>query len=155
MLDPFAFYGRMVSATLDMIGTAHRVSQTMAASNEVIGRRTAMMRDAAYSPLDGNYAELSRMVPEKIAAFGKAGAAITGDWWAMQSAFLAQAQKFGAVATRGRAPSLVELSDLSANTMMLGLRMFERVGEMGAKGLKPIHASATGNARRLKRVSAP
>ena len=154
MLDPFAFYGRMVSATLDMVGTAQRVSQTMAASNEVIGRRTAMMRDAARSPLDGNYAELSRMVPEKVDAFGRAGAAIAGDWWAMQSAFLAQAQQFGALAMRGRAPSLTELSDLSANNMMLALRMFERAGAMGAKGLKPIHASATGNARRLKRLAA-
>ncbi len=54
MLDPFTFYGRMVSATLDMIGTAQRVSQTMAASNEVIARRTSMMQDAARSPLDGN-----------------------------------------------------------------------------------------------------
>lgn len=155
MLDPFTFYRRMVSATLDMIGTAQRVSQTMVASNEVIARRTSMMRDAARSPLDGNYAELSRMVPEKVDAFGKAGAAIAGDWWAIQSTILAQAQQVGVLAMRGRAPSLAELSDLSANNMMLGLRMFERAGAMGAKGLKPIHASATGNARRLKRLPAP
>lgn len=155
MLDPFTFYGRMVSATLDMIGTAQRVSQTIAASNEVIARRTSMMRDAARSPLDGNYAELSRMIPEKVDAFGKAGEAMAGDWWAMQSALLAQMQQFGALAMRGRAPSLAELGELSASNAVLALRTFERAGAMGARGLKPIHASATGNARRLKRLAAP
>lgn len=153
MIDPFTFYGRMVSATLDMIGTAQRASQTMTASNEVIARRTAMMREAAQSPLDGNYAELSRMIPEKVDAFSRAGAAIAGDWWAMQSAFLAQAQQFGALAMKGRAPTMAELADLSANNMALALRTFERTGAMGAKGLRPIHASATGNARRLKRLA--
>jgi len=151
MLDPFTFYGRWFSAALDMTGTAHRLSQTLTASNDVVARRTAMMRDAAQSPLDGDYAELSRMIPEKIDAFGRAGLAIAADCWAIQSAILAQARQIGALAMQGRPPTAAELSAAATSYATFALRTFERAGAISAKGLAPIHASATANARRLKR----
>jgi hypothetical protein len=150
MLDPFTFYSRMISAAFGMAGTAQRASEMLNASGEVIARRTAMMGDAARSPLSGNYAELGRIVPEKLEAFSKANAAMASDWWAMQSAFITEAQHFGALAMKGRAPTLAELSELSSRHAAFALRAFERAGSIGGKGLRPIHASATANARRLK-----
>lgn len=151
MLDPFTFYGRIAAAAFDIVGTAQRAGETVTASEEVIARRTTMMGDAVRSPLDGNYRELSRMVPEKLDAFGKSGAAIAADWWAMHSTLMAQARHVGTMAMRGRAPTFAEVAELSTSNIAFALSAFERAGAMSAKGLKPIHASATGNARRLKR----
>jgi hypothetical protein len=150
MLDPFTIYSRMVSAAFGMAGTAQRAAETFSASGEVIAKRTAMMRDVARSPLDGNYVELGRMVPEKLEAFSKASAAMAGDWLAIQSALISEAQHFGAMAMRGQAPTLAELSELSSRNVAFALRAFERTAAMSGKGLRPIHASATTNAKRLR-----
>lgn len=151
MLDPFTFYSRMMSAAFGMAQTAQRACETLIASGQVIAARTTMINDATCSPLDGNYSELGKMVPEKAEAFGKAGAAIAHDWWAMQSAFLAEAQHLGTMAMKGRAPTLAELSALSTRNAAFAMRSLERASAIGAKGLRPIHARATSNARRLKR----
>ena len=150
MLDPLTFYARMMSAVGDMAGTAQRTTEILSASGEVIARRTAMMAKAARSPLEGDYVELSRMMPEKVDAFTQAGIAMANDWWTMQSALLTGAQQFGAMAMKGRAPSMAELSTLASRNTALALRTFERASAIGGKGLAPIHASATANARRLK-----
>ncbi len=152
MLDPFAFYSRLASAAAGMAGTTQRASETLDASREVIARRAAMMGEAAQSPLHGNYAELGRMVPEKIDAFARAGAAVAEDWWALQCACMAEMQHIGAIALKGRPPSITELFALWQRNAAFGLRVFERVSAMNDKGLRPIHATATANAKRLKQV---
>ncbi|MDE1152573.1 MAG: hypothetical protein PW788_08560 [Micavibrio sp.] len=94
------------------------------------------------------------MVPEKVEAFGKAGAAIATDWWAIQSTFLTEAQHFGAIVMRGRAPTFSELFALSKRNTAFALRTFERAAAISAAGLVTIHASATlGNAKRLKAIA--
>ena len=154
MLDPFTFYSRIISATMGMADTAQRASETLVASRDVINRRTAMMGEAVFSPLDGNYAEFGKMIPEKVEAFGKAGAAIANDWWAIQSTFLTEAQHFGAIVMKGRAPTFSELSALSKRNTAFALRTFERAAAISAGGLMPIHASATANAKRLMAIAA-
>ena len=154
MLDPFAVYSRMVSAAFGMAGTTQRASETLDASREVIARRVELMGDAARSPLDGNYAELGRMMPEKMEAFGKAGAAMANEWWAMQSAYLAEIRHMGTIAMKGRAPSMAELLTLWQRNAAFGLRALEHASAMGDKGLRPIHATATANAKRLKQTKA-
>ncbi len=151
MLDPFTFYSRMVTMAFGLAETAQRASETMVASQDVITRRTKMIGTAVHSPLEGNYAELSRMVPEKMAAFSQASMAMATDWWAMQSALMAAAGKQGALALQARPARLTELSVLSARNAKLALETFERASAMGGKALRPVHASATGNARRLKK----
>ena len=151
MLNPFVVYARMVSAAVGMAGTTQRASETLGASGEVIARRVEMMGHAARSPLEGDYAELGRMVPEKMDAFYKAGAAMADEWCAMQSAFIAEIQHMGVFAMKGRAPSVAELFALWQRNAAFGLRAIERAGAMGDKGLRPIHATATANAKRLKK----
>jgi hypothetical protein len=151
MLDPFAVFSRMASAASDVAGTTQRTSETLDASSEVIARRVEMICDAARSPLEGNYAELGRMVPEKIDAFTRAGAAMADDWWAMQSACMAEMRHMGAIAMKGRPPTMAELLALWQRNAAFGLRAFERAAGMTDKGLQPIHATAMANAKRLKK----
>ena len=81
MFDPFSAWSRMVSAGLDMQSTWLRSAETMRASGDVIGVRTEMMRAATVAPLTGNYAELSRMVPEKVAAFSRSAVSSRATRW--------------------------------------------------------------------------
>jgi hypothetical protein len=152
MIDPFTFYSRMMSAAFDMAATAQRTTEMLTASQEVIAKRTTMMGEAVRSPVNGDYTELGRMVPEKIDAFAKAGAAMSGDWWAIQSAMMSEARAIGLMAIKGQAPTFTELSAMSTRNANLALRTFERASAIGGKGLRPIHASATANAKRLRTV---
>jgi hypothetical protein len=154
MLDPFTIYTRLVAAGTEMLHTARLGSETADAAGEVIARRMAMMGEAARAPLGGNYAELGRMVPEKVEAFSSAGAAMSGAWWEMQSACLAEIQHWGAMAGRARVPTIAEWWAQGARNTAFGLRMVELAGDVGAKGLRPIHAAATANAKRLKQTKA-
>lgn len=151
MLTPFTFWTRMMDATLELSRTGQRVSETITASHDVIGARSGMMRTALESPLEADYVELARMVPEKVEAFSKAGSAIATEWWAMQADLLTQAQQLGAMALKGRPPTAAELSALTASNIAHGTRAIERSVALGARAVKPVHARATSNARRLKR----
>jgi hypothetical protein len=151
-MDPFSLYARMFSVGLDMTRTAHRTAEMFGASREVIEERTGMMKTAFLTPLKADHAELQRMVPEKAAAFAEAGRAMAGDWWALQLTLFAQAQQLGVMALRGRPPTAAELLALSSRNATFAVRMIEHLSAAGAKGLRPVHARATSNARRLKRA---
>ena len=155
MLNPFTFWTRMMDASLELTRMGQRMSETMAASHDVIGARSGMIRTALGSPLEANYRELARMVPEKVEAFSKAGAAIATEWWAMQADMLTQAQQLGQMALKGRPPTAVEWSAMTERTIAHGVRALERGVALGAGAVKPIHARATANVRRLKRVRKP
>lgn len=151
MIDPFTAWMRLAAAAFDMSRTGHRASDLMHASREVVQKRSGMMAVAMRSPVDGDYAELARMVPEKIGAFSSAGVAIARQCWTMQMALLTEAQHVGALFARGRAPSVAELSELAARTTAYIVTSAENIAQLGAVGLAPVHRTATANARRLKR----
>lgn len=151
MLYPFAFWTRMMDTTLELSRTGQKMSETLAASRDVIAARSGMIRTALGSPLDADYGELARMVLEKVEAFSQAGAAIATEWWAMQTDMLVQAQRLGAMALKGRPPNAAEWSALAARNLAHGTRAIERSVALGAGAIKPVHARATSNARRLKR----
>jgi len=71
MIDPFTAWSRMVRAGLDMQSTWLRGVETLQASQTVITARTDKMRDAIALPMQGDFGEFSRMVPEKIDAFSR------------------------------------------------------------------------------------
>ncbi len=155
MFDPFAYHRRLVAAALSMTTIAQRSSEMASASHHVIAKRSEMMAAAARSPIDGNYAELARMVPEKLDAFTRAGAAVASDWWAIQMSLIDEARHFGALAMKGRAPTFAELSASASRTAEFLLWTFERMSAIGGAGLHPIHATVTANAKRLKHASRP
>jgi len=149
MLDPFTFFSRMVSVAIDMTSTAMRVSETLIDSHEVIARRLLVIRAASRSPMNGDYAELSRIVPEKIDAFSKAGAVMASGWWAMQLAAMSQAQKLGTMAMRGRLPMPADWS-AGVRSTAFGLNALEKATSTAARALRPIHVRTKANAKRLK-----
>lgn len=151
MLDPFTFWTRMMDATLELSRTGQRVSETLAASHEVIGVRSGMIRTALQSPAGADYVELGRMVPEKVEAFSQAGTAVAAEYWAMQADLLTQARQIGAMALKGRPPTAAELHAMTARNIAHGMRAIERSVALGAEAVKPVHARATSNARRLRR----
>ena len=150
MLDPFTTWNRMLGAASSVATTGRQLSETLAASQEVIAKRTTMMQ----SPMTADYVELGRMIPEKIEAFSRAGTAVAAEWWAMQAECWSEAQHIGTMAMRGRAPTLEEMSTLASRNAAHALRMMERSAALGASAIAPIHRSATGNARRLRRATA-
>src|SRR5690242_12291361 len=93
---------RWVRTGLDLIGAAVTVGEMTVAAGSVIGRRTALAADALREPHRADHAELARMGPEKIAAFGEAGAAVAIEMWQIQrdilAFFAAQAQEATRVA---------------------------------------------------------
>ena len=77
MVNPWIDWQRMVRA-----GTM--LSETLNATHSVVGHRSKTIESAMSNPLGADYVELGRMVSEKNAAFGAAGASLSRDWFAMQ-----------------------------------------------------------------------
>jgi hypothetical protein len=152
MFDPFNAWFRMVSAGLDMQSTWLRSAETMRASGDVIGVRTEMMRAATVAPLTGDYAELSRMVPEKVAAFSRSAEVVARGTIAMHSAWVGQMQRVGMIKFAGRVPSASEVSAIASQSANYAVGVMTAGARMGKGALAPVHRTATGNARRLKRA---
>lgn len=152
MFDPFSAWSRMVSAGLDMQSTWLRSAETMKAAGDVIGVRTEIMRAATTAPLSGDYTELSRMVPEKVAAFSRSGEVVARDILAMRSAWVGQMQRVGMMMLSGRMPSAGEVTTLASQSANYAVGVMTAGAKMGKGALAPVHRTATGNARRLKRA---
>ncbi|MES2058745.1 MAG: hypothetical protein V4564_22595 [Pseudomonadota bacterium] len=155
MADPFSSWLRLTSIWADLSRTGLRTMETLAASNSVVERRAGMIDAAIRNPLAGDYAELSRMIPEKVDAFSKSGMAMANEWWSMQAALLTEMQAFWGIALRGRTPTLGEMNAAGSRATSYALSTAERGANLGAVGLAPIHKQATANARRLKRKKSP
>ena len=135
------------SSGLRMAQTGIKITEAMRASGEVIDSRVRTMAEAAIDPLGGDYRELGRMIPEKIDAFGQAGAAAFGDLMAMQSAAMANYSQLATLAFAGRAPTIAEAEAMWARSCGIAGRAMDSAG----RALAPLHSSVTANARRLRR----
>lgn len=149
MLDPFTTWSRLVAAATGASRTGQQVTETLLAAQRVIDRRTDIIRNAARSPLDADYAELARMVPEKVEAFSTALSAMANEWWAMQAAIASETAHLFKILLRGRPPTPAEWVTLTSRNMAHGMMMLERSVALGANAIAPIHARATANDRRL------
>lgn len=152
MFDPFANWRRFVASGISIMETNARVVETMRASSEVIAARSAVIRSTMRSPMSGDYAELGRMVPEKIDAFSQAASVMVSAWWSGQSAWFRHLQDLGAVATSGRPATFREINALNARSAEYVLKAIEAGAHLGRDSLAPIHRGATANAKRLRRT---
>jgi len=149
MIDLFTAWSRMVSAGLDMQSTWLRGVETMQASGSVINARTDMMRSI---PQAGDLGEYARMVPEKVDAFSRSAQAVARDTMAMQTAWATQMQRIGMMMLGGRLPTMAEAATLATQTAEYSLGAMTAGARLGKGALAPVHRTATGNARRLKRA---
>ena len=131
----------------DLAATTLRVSETLVAANSVIGSRVGTMRAAANDPLTADYAELARMVPEKVEAFARASQSLIKDAESIQAQARAQIRHATAMMTSGRIPTLGDWFALGTRSAGISQKMMGAAG----KALLPVHAAATGNARRLNK----
>ncbi len=154
MIDPFTTWSRLTSAWFAMAETGMKASRMAATSRQIVSTRTDMMGTAIRTPLQGDYAELSRMVPEKLAAFSKAASAVGEEWVTMQTAFLVEAQHAAAMALRGRPRTTAEWSAQANRSAAYATRSVERLSGLAGLALAPIDATVKANARRLKSSSA-
>lgn len=151
MLDPFTFWSRAM-ASWQMAGdTGTKLDRTATASHDVIAARTAIMQSAISSPMTADYAELARMVPEKVAAFSSVGNVMAEAWWKAQADCLALASRTASAGMTGRLPSPIDVVQFWTDASLDGLRAMESGSRLGRDALAPIHKTATANARRLKK----
>jgi hypothetical protein len=155
MIDPFSSWTRMVAASMDIARTGMRTGETIAAAFDVLAARGEVIGEAIRSPATADHAELAMLVPEKVAAMSQSGVAVMTQLVAMQVALLTEASHVGAMAMRGRPPTLAEMSELSARGTNYMLGSMERTSLLAAGALAPIHKRVTGNARRLRRNRKP
>lgn len=146
--DAWSAWADVWSSGMRMAQTGYRMTETMNASREVIDSRVRTMAEAAVDPMGGDYRELGRMIPEKVEAFGRAGASAFGDLVAMQSAAMANCRQFASLAMAGRAPTVAEAEVMWVRSCGILSQAMDSTG----RALAPLHSGATANARRLRRA---
>lgn len=120
--------------------------ETVSAAGEVIAARTPIIGMAMVFPMAGDHAELSLMLPEKLAAFSQAGFATIASCWTAQATWF---KHFMSLNGRGLTPlTMMEFGD---TVLEMTVEACEGAAQLGAAALGPIHRGATGNARRLAR----
>jgi hypothetical protein len=154
MIDPFSYWTRVLASWRMAGATGTQMAQIAGASHDVIEARSDIMRDAMLSPLTGDYPELARMVPEKLEAFSAAGTAVMAAWWKAQSDYLAQTTRLSTMMTSGRIPTPMDVAEQWYRSSLDALRAVESGSRLGRDMVKPIHKTATANARRLLQSAA-
>ncbi len=140
MVNPWIEWQRMVRA-----GTM--LSETLNATHSVVGHRSKTIETAISDPVGADYVELGRMVSEKNAAFGAAGASLSRDWFAMQRDWNAQAIALSAMML-GQMPGPRAAQAMMARSQRLGSAAMAS----GVRAMTPIHRAATANQKRLARA---
>lgn len=137
------FWTDMWKAGVSFWSTGVALQETALAACAVVGHRGRTIDAALRNPLEADLVELGMMVPEKVAAFGLAGASLARDWIALQSELLAQGRDLAALAS-GRAGG-----DTARRVGERASRIAARTGAAAERALAPVHAAATANQRRL------
>ena len=146
MTSPFDLWLGLWKSGARATQTSLRFAEMMSASSEVINTRCGTIANAMRDPLNGDYRELERMVPEKVEAFSRAGAVMWTDVGALQAGAFAAWSQGAALMLSGRPSTMAE----AATAWTRSAAMIERSLDMGGKALAPIHRQATANARRLR-----
>lgn len=151
LFNPLMLWGDVVVKTGEML----------ASSGTVIQLRTQRMATAGLRPSAADQAEFTLMGQEKLDAVQQSGAAMTRQmqgkqlalinrsvqqWLASASALLALALSATPAQAAQRHGEFVDAATQSALTVSQLLSVSARVAQ---RGIKPIHAKATSNARRL------
>lgn len=143
------FVDVMIIATEMSVAAAH-----------TIGHRLNLMSHAGFEPNAAERREFVRMGAEKVTAFTKSAQAMSGEWTAMQKHLTAlmehQWNMLTAAMTLNSARTLTEFVAAQEEywqTVQQGteasLTTWTLLAQTTHKGLLPLHAKATANARRL------
>lgn len=138
--------------------------ELLQASGDVIARRLEIVADAIRDPFTADYRELTLMGSEKVEALAaSASAGMSGAMAVADRASRVAARESAAargaldavMASKTPMEAMTAQSMWAANawtrSMREGWAMSAALMKLQADTLKPIHAAATANARRLKR----
>lgn len=133
---------------MTMWQTGVALQETMMATPVVIAHRSDKIDAAMRNPFNGDYGELAQMVPEKVEAFGRAGASLMEDWIGVQTAMMGQWRDIATLGTIAMKPST------TARIQARNRRIGKLLGGAGGKALKPVHSRVTANRKRLEKAVA-
>jgi hypothetical protein len=122
-----------------------QMAETTRASGTVVAKRSAIIDHAMRDPLNGDVAELARMMPEKIAAFSRSGASLSRDWLHIQRLSFEQVMDALEIARRALPPTIADYQRTGDRAMTI----FGLINRAAIRALAPIHASVTANEKRL------
>jgi len=149
MFDAMAAWGRCFTAANVMAKTGVQAAKTIDGAGRVVNARGAIIGNAVMSPWSADYAELGRMLPEKIEALSRAGAAAAAVLLDGQSAWMTYMQHLSAMTMRGRPPTMTEMADLGDRSALLMVRSLESVAKLASVSLAPVRRQVNANVRRL------
>jgi hypothetical protein len=126
-------FTRLAASGFEAWRVSIAICETLIASQAVISTRLIMVSAGMLDPRRIPYAELSRMIPEKSAAFGKAHSGAVGVMMAPPGA------------------AMSGLSTALLNDSLIMFHWWELMTAAAGAWWKPVHARATANNRRLQR----
>lgn len=145
--SPFTLWTDMWTAGMNLADAGLKFGEMLGASAVVVGSRCGTIAAAARDPLQGDYAELGRMVPEKMDAFSRSGRSVMADICSIQSDAVSNWLQLARIAAAGRPPGSTEAARMASRSSRMNARACAAAG----KAIAPVHRRATANARRLKR----
>lgn len=155
--------GRFFNPLMLWLDVALTTQEMLLSSGSVIQRRTEQMARAGLSPSAADLAEFQLMGQEKLVAAGEASAAITSQLQTSGLSLVHRAVQHwfgGAAALVGLATSLTpaqaaahghQLLEVSKRATANASHLSSAGARVVQRGLRPIHAKATSNARRLSK----
>lgn len=148
---PFALWSKLVTAGLDQMALGWRWLETLQATGNVLAHRgdtiDRTLRSSPAGVRSAARAELARLIPEKIDAFSRSGAAAFNGTLTLHRAWLAQLERTQRLLLAGKLPTFADLAD--AGTAALTTSAVAT--RLGRDALAPVHRKVTANARRLSR----
>ncbi|RZL86524.1 MAG: hypothetical protein EOP82_29595 [Variovorax sp.] len=144
---------------------AWKTHEMLLSSGSVIQARTQRMVKAGLSPSPDDLAELQLMSHEKLEAVSASSAAIANQMHTLQFTLPNRAAQHwlgGAVALFSLGTSITPaqvarhiraLSGAATRAVATATHLSSASARIAQRGLKPIHAKATANARRLARIA--
>jgi hypothetical protein len=154
------------AATTAQGAAAHAATgaEMMRAASEVIAARMTILADGLADPMKADIREMSLMGTEKLEAMGASATALAGVMGDLTARTSASAMEEMGHATRAasamasaRTPQAVLSAQMSwamgwwSRAASQALSVNAELLKAQAEALKPIHAAATANARRLKK----
>lgn len=143
------------------VDVAVKTNEMLLSAGSVIQIRTERIAKAGLSPSDADLAEFQLMGHEKLAAVSEAGAAMANQLHTTQFTLLNRAVKhwlgsgvalfsLATSTTPAQALTYVEAAATAATRSAAAVSQLSSASaRIVQRGLKPIHAKATSNARRL------
>lgn len=153
MLDVFDGWMRVMASGFSLQRTGLDSVETLVAAQEVITARTPMICLAVTFPLCRDHEEITRMVAEKIEAFGQAAVAAYSTFGMCQATELAHLERLhGLSASPDSLAAATPLARAGGIFSLIAVHSLEAVARFGSSVIAPVHRTATANARRLSLV---